>query len=160
MELITKIVLDNWYSTIGNTNKLLGELNDEQLAADIAPGKNSGVYLLGHLTAVHDRMLPLLGFGDQHYAAYNELFLLNPDKSGREYPSVSELRTAWTETNARLDAHFKSLQPGEWLQKHTAVSEEDFNKEPHRNRLNVLLNRTTHLSNHLGQMLLLTSKGE
>ncbi len=157
---MVKIVLDNWYTTIANTNKLFNTLNDEQLHGDIAPGRNSGVYLLGHLTAVHDRMLPLLGFGDQHYASYNDLFLLNPDKSGRDYPSASELRTAWTETNARLDAHFKNLQPAEWLHKHTAVTEEDFNKEPHRNRLNVLLNRTTHLSNHLGQMLLLKSKGE
>jgi hypothetical protein len=157
-QLMIKMVLDNWYSTIANTDKLLSSLTDEQLQADIAPGRNSGVYLLGHLTAVHDRMLPLLGFGEQAFPQFNDAFLTSPDKSGKTMPEISELRKCWSETNAKLDTHFKNLQPDEWLQKHTAVSEGDFAKEPHRNRLNVVLGRTTHLSNHLGQMLLLTKK--
>jgi hypothetical protein len=70
-------------------------------------------------------------------------------------PAISDLRNYWNETNARLNEHFKNLQTTDWFKKHTAVSEEDFAKEPHRNRLNVVLGRTTHLSNHLGQMLLL-----
>ncbi len=155
MDLQTKIILDNWYSTVANTDKLLNSLTDEQLQGDVAPGRNSGVYLLGHLTAVHDRMLPLLGFEDQAYPHFNEVFLTSPDKSGKDMPQVSELRTCWTETNAKLDKHFKSLQPNEWLQRHTSVSEEDFAKEPHRNRLNVVIGRTTHLSSHLGQLLFL-----
>lgn len=158
MELHTKIILDNWYSTVANTDKLLNSLTDEQLQADIAPGRNSGTYLLGHLTAVHDRMLPLLGFEQQAYPHLNDVFLTSPDKSGKEFPSVSELRSYWTATNKRLDKHFKSLQPADWLQRHTSVSEADFAKEPHRNRLNVVLGRTTHLSNHLGQLLLLQKK--
>jgi len=35
-----------------------------------------------------------------------------------------------------------------------AISEEDYAKNPARNRLAVLLNRTTHTSYHLGQALL------
>jgi hypothetical protein len=35
------------------------------------------------------------------------------------------------------------------------VSPEDFAKEPHRNRLNVLISRTNHMANHIGQLLLL-----
>ncbi len=54
-----------------------------------------------------------------------------------------------------LAKHFNILQPNEWLGKHTAVSEEDFIKEPHRNRLNVVIGRTNHLSHHLGQLTLL-----
>jgi len=158
MELQTKMILDNWYGTISQTDKLLNALTDEQLMSDIAPGRNSGQYLLGHLVAVHDRMLPLLGFGDQHYAAYNDVFLTSPDKSGKAMPDVATLRATWTETNKKLKEHFERLSNEEWLQKHTAVSEEDFKKEPHRNRLNVVLGRTTHLSNHLGQMLLLKNK--
>jgi len=41
------------------------------------------------------------------------------------------------------------------LHKHTSVSEEDFAKEPHRNRLNVLTTRTTHLASHYGQLIFL-----
>ncbi len=154
-ELFVKMVLDNWYSTVANTNKLLNSLTDEQLRGDAAPGRNSGIYLLGHLAAVNDRMLPLLGFEDQAYPHYNDIFLASPDKSGKVMPEAGELRTFWNETNAKLEKHFKSLTASEWFQRHTSVSEEDFAKEPHRNRLNVVLGRTTHLSSHLGQMLYL-----
>jgi hypothetical protein len=34
------------------------------------------------------------------------------------------------------------------------VSEEDFAKEPHRNRFTLLLSRTGHLAFHLGQVVL------
>lgn len=155
MELVIKIILDNWYNTINQTNKLLDSLTDEQLMKDVAPGRNSGVYLLGHLTAVHDLMLPLLGFEERAHHDFLEIFIKSPDKSGQQMPSVADLRAAWTATNAKLEKHFKSLQPADWLMKHTSVSVEDFAKEPHRNRLNVVLGRTTHLSNHLGQLLLL-----
>lgn len=155
MDVQTKIILDNWHSTVAQTDKLLDALTDEQLQSDIAPGRNSGTYLLGHLVAVHDRMLPLLGFEEQAHPTYTDIFLTSPDKSGKQMPSIAELRKNWTETNEKLDKHFKALSPAEWVQRHTTVSEEDFAKEPHRNKLNVVLNRTTHLSNHLGQMLLL-----
>lgn len=154
-QLLVKMVLDNWYSTIARTDKLLAELSDEQIEGDAAPGRNSGKYLLGHLTAVHDRMIPLLGFGEQVYPHFNEPFLTSPDKSGKEMPSIAHLRTCWTETNNRLDGHFKALEASGWFDRHTSVSAEDFAKEPHRNRLNVLISRTNHLAGHLGQMLYL-----
>jgi hypothetical protein len=157
-QIMVKMALDNWNGTVANTNKLLDSLTDEQIQGDVAPGRNSGTYLLGHLTAVHDRMMPLLGFGEQVHPDFNDVFLTSPDKSGKEMPTVGELRTHWNEANAKLDQHFKALQPAEWFQRHTSVSEEDFAKEPHRNRLNVLIGRTNHLANHLGQLLFLKSK--
>ncbi len=36
-----------------------------------------------------------------------------------------------------------------------AVTAEDFAREPHRNKLNIVLNRTGHVSYHLGQLVLL-----
>jgi len=39
-------------------------------------------------------------------------------------------------------ANFSRLSVADWLQKHGAVSEEDFSREPHRNRFTVLLGRT------------------
>jgi hypothetical protein len=60
--------------------------------------------------------------------------------------------------NEKLADHFNQLTVDEWFEKHTAVSDEDFQKEPHRNKLNVLINRTNHLANHLGQMTFLKSK--
>jgi hypothetical protein len=56
-----------------------------------------------------------------------------------------------------MTAKINALTPDEWFQKHTAVTSEDFAKEPHRNRLNIVVTRTSHLSYHLGQLVLLKS---
>lgn len=70
-------------------------------------------------------------------------------------PTVSELKEKLQAVNAKLATVFDTTDVDEWLDRHTAVSAEDFAKEPHRNKLNVLMNRTAHMANHLGQMLLL-----
>ena len=52
----------------------------------------------------------------------------------------------------------KALPAAEWFTRHANISEADFPKEPHRNRLNVLLSRTSHLAYHRGQLVLLANK--
>lgn len=152
------MVLDRWYSLIKTGDTLLDSITDEQLQKDIVPNKNRGIYLLGHLIAVHDEMMPLLNFGDKLYPELYEPFLKSPDRSINEIPSAKELRACWTKHNEVLKQKFDSLQPDEWFLKHNAISTDDFEKEPHRNKLNVLLTRTTHLSYHLGQIALLKNK--
>lgn len=154
-QLVVKMALDAWNTYIARADKLFSSLSDEDLQKEIAPGRNSGVYLLGHLAAVHDAMLPLYGIGNTLRTGMDEIFIKNPDKSGLVKPSIAELRTYWSEVNKKLAEHFEKYSVEQWLDKHTAVSDEDFQKEPHRNKLNVLLNRTNHLANHYGQLLLL-----
>jgi len=152
---VIKLAVDSWLGQIKRVDTLLEELGDEQLQKEIAPGKNSGVYLVGHLAAIHDAMLPLLMLGQKIHPELEEIFIKNPDKSSMQKPPTKLLRHYWKEVNDVLESHFLNMTVSDWLQKHTAVSEEDFAKQPHRNKLNVLLNRTNHLANHLGQMLLL-----
>ena len=154
-QLIVKMIFDRWYALIKNCDELLNTLTDEQLLKEIAPGKNRGIYLLGHLIAVHDDMLRLLNFGYAFYPALYEPFLKSPDKAVADIPSVKELRAMWTKQNEVLTEKFNSLEPNDWFEKHTAVTAEDFVKEPHRNKLNIIITRTTHLAYHLGQMVLL-----
>jgi len=154
--LLIKMALDAWFAQISRTNKVFQQLDDEQLKKEVSPGKNTGVYLLGHLAAVHDAMVPLLGLGEKAFPELEEVFVKNPDKSGLPKPAISYLRTCWTTANNRLETSFMALGVEDWFQKHTAVSLPDFEKEPHRNRLNVLLSRTIHIASHLGQLNLLT----
>lgn len=156
--LFVKMALDAWNTQIDRTNKLINALSDEELQKEVAPSRNTGTYLLGHLTSVHDGILPLFGVGDRLYPQLVDPFIKNPDKSDLPKPSLKELRNYWNEVNEKLTEHFNQLTVDEWFEKHTAVSDEDFQKEPHRNKLNVLLNRTNHLANHLGQMIFLKSK--
>lgn len=154
-DLFIQMALDAWNIQISRTSKLFDSLTDEQLAAEVAPDRNSGTYLLGHLAAVHDAMLPLLRVGQKLRPEMEEVFVKNPDRSGLEKPPVAELRKYWTQVNEALSASFGRLTAGEWFERHAAISEEDFQKEPHRNRLNLVMNRTAHLANHLGQLTFL-----
>ncbi|CAN5134949.1 hypothetical protein BH11BAC6_BH11BAC6_14940 [soil metagenome] len=85
----------------------------------------------------------------------HEPFIKSPDKTVAQIPSAKELRTYWTKQCEILKQKFESLQPAGWFEKHSAVSAEDFLKEPHRNKLNIILTRTTHLAYHTGQLVLL-----
>lgn len=157
-ETFIKMVLDAWHTQIKQTDDLFNSLSDTQLLGEVAPERNRGVYLLGHLTAVHDRMFPLLGLGEQRYPHLYKTFVESADKTETNLPSVEDLRNYWKEVNNVLSEKFSKLSVAEWFEKHNAISEVDFAKEPHRNKLNVIINRTNHLANHLGQLLFLKTK--
>jgi len=154
-QTLIKMVFDRWNASLDRFNTLLNSLTDEQLLKEIAPGKNRGIYLLGHLIAVHDDMVILLNMGDKLYPGLHKAFIESPDKSVTEIPAAKELRASWSNQCEVMKQLFEKLQPGQWFEKHTAVSAEDFIKEPHRNKLNIILTRTTHLNYHTGQFVLL-----
>jgi len=149
---LVKAALLAWEANIKRATNLFNGYTEEQLFTEIAPGKNRPVYLLGHMVAVHDRLLPLLGLGERLYPQLDDAFINNPDKAVAELPAVEELRAYWANVNQKLNERFQELTPAEWLQKHTQVSDEEVAKEPHRNRFSVLLSRTNHLASHLGQL--------
>jgi len=153
-ELSVQVAINSWRLVVERANKTLSNLTDDQLLKEVAPGKNRVIYLWGHLTAVHDAMFPILGLGERLHPELDAIFVLNPDKTGEQLPPVGELRKYWDEVNSRLLSQFASLSRDEWLQRHRSMSEEDYAKDPIRNRLAVLLSRTNHLSYHLGQISL------
>jgi hypothetical protein len=157
-ELLIKMITDSWRKEVVATNKIFDNLSDEELMQEVAPGRNRGIYLLGHLTAVHDRMLPLLRFEEARFPELTPVFLESPDNAVEAIPLASQLRQQWKEVNDILSGHINNLPGDDWFTRHANISEEDFIKEPDRNRLKVLLDRTIHLSNHRGQLLLLKKK--
>jgi hypothetical protein len=73
--------LNAWKLNIERADRFFSPLGEQQLQKEVAPGKNRLIYLLGHLTAVHDRMLPLLDLGPRLHPEYDPLFLTNPDRA-------------------------------------------------------------------------------
>ena len=157
-ELLIKMITDSWRKQVIATDKIFDNLSDEELLHEVSPGRNRGIYLLGHLTVVHDLMLPLLRFEPAKYPELKPVFLNSADKAVEAIPSALQLRQQWKDVNETLSDHIKNLPADDWFTRHLNISEEDFIKEPNRNRLNVLLDRTIHLSNHRGQLLLLQNK--
>jgi hypothetical protein len=150
-----KMNLDRWNASIKSADTLFNALSDETLQKEVAPGKNRGMYLLGHLIAVHDDMLRLLDMGDKMYPELFEPFIKAPDKKVAELPSVATLKTYWTKQCEVMAQRFEATPAEAWFEKHTAVTAEEFASEPHRNKLNIIITRTSHLQYHLGQLVLL-----
>jgi uncharacterized damage-inducible protein DinB len=153
-KLSVQLAINSWRLVVERVNKALSNLTEDQLLQEVAPGRNRVVYLWGHLTAVHDAMFPILGLGERLHPELDAIFVSSPDKTGTQLPPVGELRKYWDEVNGRLLSQFATLSENEWLQRHNAVSEEDYAKDPTRNRLAVLLSRTNHMSYHFGQITL------
>lgn len=153
-ELVVKVVVDSWKQVISRLDQRFEPLDDEQLQRQVALNKNRLFYLLGHLTAVHDRMLPLLGMGERLHPELDEVYIANPDRTLADPLSAADLKKAWREVNAALTTAAEKFSPDDWLKRHASVSEEDFAKDPSRNRLAVFANRTNHASFHAGQVAL------
>ncbi len=146
--------LRSWKNNVDRAGTFFGALSQEELQREIAPGKNRLIYLWGHLTAVNDRMVAILGIGERLHPELDAMFVSNPDKTIDLRLAPVKLKQIWDEVNETLWTGICNLSPSEWLEKHTAVSNADFIREPHRNRFAVLLGRTAHLAYHFGQAVL------
>jgi DinB superfamily len=154
-QLAVKMVLNEWDRQNAFFKRIIDSLTDEQLAKQISPGRNTGVYLLGHLVAITDSIFPLLEAGSKEYPELYETFVDKPDGSGGPVPTIADLKSKLSAVNARMEKVSAAMTTDAWFSRHTSVSAEDFQKEPHRNKLNIILNRTSHMSYHLGQLALL-----
>ena len=156
--LFVKMILLSWENQNGRTDKLFSGLSDEQFLSEIAPGRNRGIYLLGHLVAVNDALMVTLGLGEKNFPEYEKVFIKNPDKSGFEMPDIATLKESWKQVTQKLKDAFPKMSAEDWFRRHASISDEDFAKEPHRNRLNVLITRISHEAYHHGQLALLQKK--
>jgi hypothetical protein len=155
---VVKQVINAWTAQNKIITNFFNKYNDEAYLNEVAPGRNSAVYLLGHLTSTADGMLPLLGIGERQFPHLEALFSLNPDKFFNNIPNLTELKQNWENVNTTLITYFKEMSAQDWLDRHTKVSVEDFAADPLRNKLNVLISRTNHISYHSGQLTFLTQQ--
>src|SRR5260370_16584429 len=94
--------LKTWNAQIDRADKLFAGLSSEEILREIAPGRNRLLYLWGHLTAVHDAMLPLLSFGERLHPDFDVAFFSNPNKSLATIPSPEQVRRTLNALNAHI----------------------------------------------------------
>jgi uncharacterized damage-inducible protein DinB len=153
--LITKLYIEAWLLSNRRLHNLIIKLSEEDIYKEISPERNRGIYLLGHLVSTTDTMIELLDFDKKRYPELDSIFVSAPDKSGKVFPDFEVLKQNWGKINAVMLEHIENMLPEKWLEKHASVSEDDFKKDPTRNKLNVLISRTNHQNYHLGQLVLL-----
>jgi hypothetical protein len=148
------MVLGTWNTYVDRANKYLETISDEDMQTEVAPGKNRIIYLVGHLIAIHDKLFELLSIGQRSHADLDQPFIAKPDREATNIPHAATLRKYWKEVHENLSKKFNEVTTDEWFTRHNLVSPEDFEKDPTRNKLNVVINRTNHFAYHLGQMKL------
>src|SRR5215203_3128632 len=80
-ELFARTAVASWKQNLDRIDALFAAVSDDDLQKAVAPGKNRLFYLLGHLAAVHDRMLPLLRLGARLHPELDEPFLIKADRT-------------------------------------------------------------------------------
>ena len=77
-ELFVKMIMLSWEAQNSRTTKLFNTLTDDQFLLEVSPGRNRGIYLLGHLIAVNDSLAVTLGLGERLFSQYEDIFLEKP----------------------------------------------------------------------------------
>lgn len=158
-QLSVTVAINSWKLVAERAGKTFSNFTEDELLKEVAPGKNRIIYIWGHLIATHDAMFSILGLGPRLHPELDAIFISHPDETAAQLPCAGELRKYWDEVNSKLLSQFATFSADEWLQRHHAMSEEDYAKDPTRNRLAVLLSRTNHMSYHLGQVILARNSG-
>src|SRR5258708_24763320 len=122
-------------SNVEPAEKLFGDLSPGELEQEVAPEKTRLIYLWGNVAGSSDRLLPLLGIGERLHPEFDAMFLSNPGKSVPLTVSEQSLKAAWQEINQKLWEGFSKFSGSDLAQRHTPLSEQEFEKEPHRSRL-------------------------
>lgn len=133
----------------------LTRLSDDDLKMEIAPGKNHGVWILGHLIESDDDLSLYLGKGPMLFQEYSDLFGQGSVlKSVTEYPPVSLMRQQWKEVADKNLKIYEELNDEELDEPHAMVKgklEDDFFKT----KENCIINWLLHQVYHAGQLSVL-----
>lgn len=146
------VCLLQWDTYNNRMQKLLDTISDENFNKPVAPGVNSPSWILGHLVDTDDKLLELFGIRSRLFPDLEKIYHHERGANQAGHLTKDQLITQWKAILAELNRAFKSMSENDWHSRHVAVSEEDFKKEPHRNKLNVMLSRVSHKASHLGQI--------
>lgn len=147
-----EICLLQWTTYNMRMQKIIDSIGEQNFNSPVSPNGNSPSWLFGHLADTDDKLLELFGIRSRLYPELEKIYHHERGINQTGHLSKQDLNAKWKAISAELDRAFKSWSESDWMSKHTAVTEDDFKKEPHRNRLNVMLSRVGHKASHLGQV--------
>lgn len=132
-------------------------LSDEDLKMELSPGKNHGVWILGHMIVSDDDFSVYMGKGELLYPRWSEKLgqrskLMPPEN----YPPVPELREMWKKVCEKNFKIYETITDEELPQHHALykASEPDYFKTKDR----VIMSWQLHQMYHAGQLAVLLSR--
>ncbi len=138
-------------------NSYLDSLSDDDLKMELAPGKNHGVWILGHLIASDDDFSGFMGKGDFLFPEYQSMFAQGAKLQPVEnYPPIQTLRKQWKDIVTKNQKIYDDLTDADLNELHANIKdpEKDFFKTKNM----IIIYWQLHQMYHLGQLSLLVSK--
>ncbi|MBK7156992.1 MAG: DinB family protein [Ignavibacteria bacterium] len=137
-------------------NWLLKDLTDEDLRTELSPGKNHGIWILGHLIASDDDFSLFMGTGNPVYPEIQELFgqgskLQPPDK----YPDVKSLRVKWDEICEKNRKIYSELKDEDFDKPHAMIK--NYDTDYFKTKGRVIMAWQIHQAYHAGQLAVIAS---
>ncbi len=102
-EMMIAQLLKTWTAHNKSVKDFFNKHDDAEYLNPVAPGRSRAIYLLGHLVAVSDGMLPILGLGEKMYPELEGPFLISPDNVETPMPSIALLKEYWDNVSNVLD---------------------------------------------------------
>jgi len=136
----------------------LNAITDEELKAEIIPGRNHGVWILGHLIASDDDLSLYITKEHITYPDIHKLFKQGSTiQSPEKYPPVPDLREKWKRICKKNENLFNQLTD-EVLDEYHEMIKGDPAKDYFKTKERVLINWTFHQIHMAGELALLLGK--
>ena len=154
----SKILTKQYLSAAGWGNWIIGALSEDDLKKEISPGKNHGVWLLGHLITCEDDFALYMGKGEITYPEYQKMFAEGTKPlSFDNYPLLSEMKSKWKEMVDKNKKIYAELTDEELEQPHAQLTDEnDFCQT----KKDICVHWQVHLMYHVGQLSVLIAKAK
>lgn len=156
---IAKQFFEQWKAMVEWVNENLELLTDEELQAELSPGKNHGVWLLGHIIESEDNLSVYLGKAPRLYPEYEAIFgqrsKLLPVG---EYPLVALLRSQWVGVVAKNETILSQMPDAEWNEPHAKLQPGEEETDYFATKGRCIMIWILHQNYHNGQLSLLVSK--
>jgi hypothetical protein len=144
-----------WKITAWWISETLKSLSDEDLKKEISPGRNHGVWILGHLIQSEDELSKYLGKGDYLFPENEKLFgQKNKPGPVSSYLGIPVLRTQWEAVAGKNDKILSELTDAEWDEPH-ALIEGSIDEDYFKTKGGCVMNWILHQTYHIGQLVLL-----
>lgn len=154
---VSKYLAAQYDSMVNWVNGNIDPLTDDELKMELSPGKNHGIWILGHLIVSDDDFSLYMGKGDLLFPEYYEIFgaksKLQPVES---YAPASLLRKQWKEVIEKNKKIYAELTDEELKLPHAKVDE--FENDFFKTKENIAKFWQLHQMYHAGQLSILVSR--